>query len=68
LCRLSIVEQSAIKELSEKLVSFNSELQKEFPKADHMGTGEQGIWVISIHVKGQTKRGRKKEEWKQGWT
>uniref|UniRef100_A0A915EEY5 Uncharacterized protein n=1 Tax=Ditylenchus dipsaci TaxID=166011 RepID=A0A915EEY5_9BILA len=41
--RLSIVEQSAIKELREKLVSFTTELQREFTKIDSMGTATMEV-------------------------
>jgi hypothetical protein len=33
------VEQSAMKELAERLVAFNSQLQREFSRMDTTGTG-----------------------------
>ncbi|KAI6241503.1 Serine/threonine-protein phosphatase rdgC [Aphelenchoides fujianensis] len=43
-CRLSVVEQSAIRDLREKLVSFNSALQSEFAKFD---TNDSGLISIA---------------------
>uniref|UniRef100_A0A914CQ13 Serine/threonine-protein phosphatase with EF-hands n=1 Tax=Acrobeloides nanus TaxID=290746 RepID=A0A914CQ13_9BILA len=42
--RLSLAEQSAVKELREKLVSFHNELLKEFAQLDPLDTGR-----ISLH-------------------
>ncbi|KAI6176799.1 Serine/threonine-protein phosphatase [Aphelenchoides bicaudatus] len=41
--RLSVVEQSAIRDLREKLISFNSELQAQFAKIDTANTGTLSI-------------------------